>query len=1282
MSHFTLINSKDTWFKRQLKIDGDAIFNNKTHFNSNLTAMQNTFFKGPTNMFDNHVTFNGDVFMNKRTHFAEGVNAGQVAHLSNLVVKKTARFDQSPEFIEGLTAGETATFSNLRTFHHTDCVGPVKMEDALTIHGPMTAQGDVFFQGDHVTVDSNLSVRDTLEVAHLEAPHIIAPTVFDSNVEIKGELLAHKDMTCKGSNLTLRPHTAVHGDLNIMDHLSLSQPDKKLTVKGEAHMRHVSLSNIISEAHFDKKIHVHGPAHLYDKVICAESLVLKDGTRLTHATDLRPPEITQSSNAFIGIGTSTPVHKLDVHGDISTTGVFRGRGAHISHLDADHVNRGTLAINHGGTGKTSLGAGQLLVGDGVHPIRDDYGLVWDDTQKQLSIQGAVHASRFSGQGQDITDLDARAIQTGILPISRGGTGRAQWDPHHVIVSQSNHTLTTLSALTWKDKELKLEGHFRAQVLEGSGAPLTDLDARHINQGELAVKHGGTGADVLTPRKLLVGNGRDPLTTPIELDWDSDNQVFNVVGDIRTNSLALSSTQPSSLSTQNEALVLSSQQKRIELALQNQNYLTLEQPTQTIHARKPLYTTSLIAQSHLTLPDNYSIRHRGDLLPARWTQNANNKYVGVGVETPENELHVGGLIRADQGFIGDGSQMHNLDINATPQILSVPHGGTGRASLQTRCMLLGNGDQPIQAQSEVQWNDQEKRLTIEGSLKTQALLAKQFNQSYDVETLGQDAQTLVLSPAYLYELALDGMVNLNHNGLSIDTLFREKTKITHINLGPFYKTSQKTWFARGPKRLIPQEGFTYKTSGDIHAITPITSFAGDARFVSEMEEIISYYLSTLLRDASGRAYVYGRFTGLNDPDVPTIVNGRGAIGINTHIVKMAASFKTQFFLDKEGNVYALGDAHGWADRGQLGANNTQDTYTEPVKLSYIYDNTASELNGKDLIVLDIMATKHIDGIAVYIVAQAPGGEINRVFAWGKNKSALGNGMQGNNPYPIEVSNSGSLTGKSVAQFAVGKSCWMAVATDGTLHTGGYNSYGEAGLSPETSPSIREPVDISEKVQYEPVKRVSIHEDTLCVTESGRVFYWGRKYGYYGFELRYNNTLADINIAPAVNLTGQHSCLCAELTAYAPAEKTQARELFNGRIVVTDTRGQEEQDNAMTINDAVPRVKLSDAPQQKNAFGVISHSFSAITQLGRTIKNKVDTRQTNHVQVNAIGEGRIWVSDENGPIESGDFITTSSLAGYGMRQSDDLVHNYTVAKSTMHCAFKKEKSAFISCVYMCG
>ena len=55
------------------------------------------------------------------------------------------------------------------------------------------------------------------------------------------------------------------------------------------------------------------------------------------------------------------------------------------------------------------------------------------------------------------------------------------------------------------------------------------------------------------------------------------------------------------------------------------------------------------------------------------------------------------------------------------------------------------------------------------------------------------------------------------------------------------------------------------------------------------------------------------------------------------------------------------------------------------------------------------------------------------------------------------------------------------------------------------------------------------------------------------------------------------------------------------------------------------------------------------------------------VNSLGEGAIWVCDVNGPVENGDYLTTSDVPGYAMKQGEEYIANYTVAKATMSCDF---------------
>jgi len=72
-----------------------------------------------------------------------------------------------------------------------------------------------------------------------------------------------------------------------------------------------------------------------------------------------------------------------------------------------------------------------------------------------------------------------------------------------------------------------------------------------------------------------------------------------------------------------------------------------------------------------------------------------------------------------------------------------------------------------------------------------------------------------------------------------------------------------------------------------------------------------------------------------------------------------------------------------------------------------------------------------------------------------------------------------------------------------------------------------------------------------------------------------------------------------------------------------------------------------------------------------------------QINSIGEGQINVCGENGNLAKGDLIVTSSIPGKGMRQSDDIVKSYTVARAREAVSFASPTEVkLIACIYLCG
>jgi hypothetical protein len=191
-------------------------------------------------------------------------------------------------------------------------------------------------------------------------------------------------------------------------------------------------------------------------------------------------------------------------------------------------------------------------------------------------------------------------------------------------------------------------------------------------------------------------------------------------------------------------------------------------------------------------------------------------------------------------------------------------------------------------------------------------------------------------------------------------------------------------------------------------------------------------------------------------------------------------------------------------------------------------------------------------------------------------------------------------------------------------------------------------------------INTNNDLIFVGKSGAT---GSYVGVAGFVYSGNRD----NL---MNFTGQHRTFIKDVPF------TQVENL-EGLIVSADNNkyikmsgGIEVGSNAITTNESLPMVSLSTITNDKKCFGVISQSEDPEKRedkFGNFVtpyqKELGDTR----VYINSVGEGAMWVTDINGPLESGDYITTSNVAGYGQKQNSEFLANYTVAKITMDCDF---------------
>lgn len=188
--------------------------------------------------------------------------------------------------------------------------------------------------------------------------------------------------------------------------------------------------------------------------------------------------------------------------------------------------------------------------------------------------------------------------------------------------------------------------------------------------------------------------------------------------------------------------------------------------------------------------------------------------------------------------------------------------------------------------------------------------------------------------------------------------------------------------------------------------------------------------------------------------------------------------------------------------------------------------------------------------------------------------------------------------------------------------------------------------------------------------------------------------------SLNFTGQHRTLPATGTSNNYSSSIGYIVIANGTYNNLNGSGENFKAN---INESLPKVELSNKVNDKRVFGVISMAESE-TDATRKYNvgiwgSRINKRENDHrLAINSLGEGAVWITNVSGSLENGDYITTSPIPGLGMKQDDDLLHNYTVAKITQDCDFRINstkfdcvefewsgstyRKAFVGCTYHCG
>lgn len=166
-------------------------------------------------------------------------------------------------------------------------------------------------------------------------------------------------------------------------------------------------------------------------------------------------------------------------------------------------------------------------------------------------------------------------------------------------------------------------------------------------------------------------------------------------------------------------------------------------------------------------------------------------------------------------------------------------------------------------------------------------------------------------------------------------------------------------------------------------------------------------------------------------------------------------------------------------------------------------------------------------------------------------------------------------------------------------------------------------------------------------------------------------------------GRDFTVLGTLTPFTGAHRGtigESVEFTEGEILIDSTIYDEGD-----ISNTTYYVEKSTAANQKGVIGVYnSDVYEKYEDIDGnvTITNPLSDGN-KYVNINAVGEGKILICGENGNLERGDLVVTSNTHGVGMKQDDDIIRSYTVAKVRENVTFSTaEEIKLVPCIYLCG
>lgn len=177
-------------------------------------------------------------------------------------------------------------------------------------------------------------------------------------------------------------------------------------------------------------------------------------------------------------------------------------------------------------------------------------------------------------------------------------------------------------------------------------------------------------------------------------------------------------------------------------------------------------------------------------------------------------------------------------------------------------------------------------------------------------------------------------------------------------------------------------------------------------------------------------------------------------------------------------------------------------------------------------------------------------------------------------------------------------------------------------------------------------------------------WTFEVGDKGDLLIKNDEVVRVKISNNVNFTSN-----LKYERLFMVQAVNVEECIGLMVSASDKIYNMDMSQSPSLAQSLPTIKLSNEQKDPCFVGIITgwEDYTRNLSLGNIESEHEQEDNVNRVYVSTFGIGSVWVTDINGPIKKGDYLTTSSIPGYAMRQEEKIKYNYTGPRSMMNCNF---------------